>query len=196
MKNALLFLLLFLAFAGCKDDDQPEPEVNTNDEVVYEEWTKVSSEVISLSSRNVISMETYDSNLYIQCLNTFYHLDQDLNRIKNSLKPLEKEPPRTERPRIGNKWTIRKVDTDFPVLSFDIFSTQSPISNIDWKRVIINSLGAHKYGGVHSDVDENNEFGVLYNTHFGDSLYYYYNRYRILSGQSEAKQLSSLKIAS
>jgi hypothetical protein len=193
MKNIVLILLLILACAGCKDDEEVEPEAET-EVVAYEEWTKLSSDVISLNSRNVISMETYDSSLYIQCLNSFYHLDQDLNLLKNSLKPLEREPSRVDRPKIGDKWTIRKADTDFPVLSFDIFFTQSPISNTYWKSVFIDSLGVYRFGGTHTAVDENEEFGVLYNTHFGDSLYHYYNSYRILDGDREAELLYSLKL--
>ena len=166
-------MLIITAFTGCKDDEQPEP---ANEEVVYEDWTKVSSKVIHVSSRNVISMGVFDDILHIQCLNSFYHLDSNLNRISNSLKSLNKEPPYYKRPKIGKEWTIHEEDAGLSRLFFNVFSTKRPVSQHRF-YVSIDSLNISSFG-TFTAVDDNGEFGILYNNNINNNATYFYNQYK------------------
>lgn len=174
MKNTLLILLIILAFAGCKDDECLEPDAG----VVYEEWTKVSSDIIYLNSRSVVSIEAYDSNLYVQCVGSYYHLDKDLGLKYNYFKGLDKLPYFWERPKIGRTYMSSESENQINALTFELRPT-NPLSGVNNSRgVIIDSIGSYGAGGTYTRV-ENNEFGILYNTHFGDSFTFIYNWYEI-----------------
>ncbi len=118
MKNILLILLLILAFGGCKDDEQAEP-----DAMVYEDWSKIPNTEIYLSNRNVTALGGYDSFLFVQCLNSFYILKSDLLRVDGGGKSLSKEPFFDNRPKIGSDWTVINGDR-----GFEVFSNFNPVN--------------------------------------------------------------------
>jgi hypothetical protein len=172
MKNILLILLLILAFAGCKDDEQVEP-----DAVVYEDWTKIPSSVISLNTRWVLTLEAYDTNLYIQCLQSFYHLDQNLARKAHYLTGFDKEP-RGKGPVIGNRYTIKKHNESWGSTRFNICFTNDPLYDDFWLNY--DSISRPMTGAGNSNIDDEGNFGILYSKEVEeDSISIYFDSYKV-----------------
>lgn len=190
MKYGILTLLFFLSFVGCKNDTQPEPDTG----VVYEDWEKVSSDVINLNSRNVIAMEAYDQNLYIKCLSSYYQLDSNLKRVGQYLIGLEKEPWSRKPAVIGRSYTINKSEGYaglFGYAGFEIKTTNNPF---DEQYVLwIDSLGSYASGGIYSGVDDDGQFSILYSTHFADSIDYYLGKYK-LKFHEEVEELDKVSL--
>ncbi|HAV25435.1 MAG TPA: hypothetical protein DCX01_04580 [Bacteroidetes bacterium] len=87
MKNILLILLLILAFGGCKDDEQVEPEAA----VVYEEWKPLELADKSVSDK-IVSIELVQNRVHIQTKDNYFGLDTNLSLVE-SARLLTTSPP-------------------------------------------------------------------------------------------------------
>lgn len=152
MKNILLIFALILAFAGCKDDDEVEPEA-----VVYEDWQKVPSSEINLSNRNVLGLEGIGEELYIQCYNAFYVLDSNLKKVTNGYKNMNANPL-TYTPRFGKEFSVINNG-----LGFDIFNNDNPVNSYYGYRVHYPSSVDDRVASVcFTNVNDSRKFDLLW----------------------------------
>jgi hypothetical protein len=189
MKNTLLILLLILALVGCKDDEEPEPDVG----VVYEEWTKVSSDVVNLNSRWVLKLEAHDTNLYVQCLKSYYKLNQDLGREKHYLKGFNYEPWARKGPQIGRNYSLHRHTTaTYSSVRFNLMRTSDPFDDV-W--ISYDSILGGRAGALHSNIDDEGNFCILYSKAVGDSLDLWVDIYKWAGNWQKPERQNKLFLA-
>lgn len=172
MKNILLLLLFFLAFAGCKDDDVLEP-----DAVAYEEWKQLPDSIIRYGYRDIVSTEYRKGKLHVQAKNSYYSLDSNLELSNSSSwKGVHTNSTSDQRysPQYGKDYGIQinRYDGlsifDLDQIGLDQISYDFSLDNLD------DGLVYWAYSGI-----GDKKFSVVTACLLNDTAYYYLHNYQI-----------------
>jgi hypothetical protein len=173
MKNILLILLLILAFGGCKDDEQAEP-----DAMVYEDWRILPDSIIQYGYRDIVSTEYRNGVLHIQAKNSYYALDSNFNLYdQSSWKGINTKslPYHGYNPEYSNEYGIMFNRWD-GITVFDLDYIGSDQISIHFGKDFVHSKVTH---WEYSEIDESHRFSVVTAGIEGDSAVWRLHNYLI-----------------
>jgi hypothetical protein len=192
MKNILLILLLILAFAGCKDDDQPV--VDSETKVEYDEWRKLPDSILNVGTIGIMALERRGGVVHINTEKRYYSLDTSLNALESRSMTTSGSWYQLWAPRFGKDYAVHRGDGTMIRVSdnsqptnFDVSLTTNQLSKDELLYINI------------SDITDDQKFSSISLLKTGDSSYYLLQDWEVdhspgSQSKIELQEVNSIKI--
>jgi|GEM_PF-1140993 hypothetical protein len=161
MKNILLILLLILAFGGCKDDEQVEP-----DAVVYEDWQILPDSIIPIDEE-IISINYRRGSVFIQTKKWLYTLDSTLQKSKNVRLGTESSSYMVWSPAYNDNYALFRSEYK----GITIVDLSQPLNNSVTFESNDKIFGDDVFNWHYSNIVNGSEFSTVSMIREGDTVY-------------------------
>jgi hypothetical protein len=171
MKNGITFLLIILAFAGCKDDEQPELVVK---EEVNEIWKKLPDSTLYIGTSGVLALEERGGIVHINTERSYYSLDTALNKLGNKSMISGGSWYQLWAPKYGKEYALHGIDGK----TIRVMDNTQPTS---WEVTLVtNTIASDEILYTHtSSITDKQEFSTITLIRKQDSLFYVLQNWEI-----------------